>query len=88
MYRSGGRLSAHVPLSLKETVQKYTDLKKTKNNATGSAGVTMKLLSVMAELLWRRGEVVTVVPSDVGTDAAALAPPLVAVSSQTAETNT
>lgn len=39
----------------------------------------------MAELLWRRREVVTVVPSDVGADAAALAPPLVTVSSQTGE---
>lgn len=36
----------------------------------------------MAELLWRRREVVTVLPSNVGTDAAALTPPLVAVSSQ------
>lgn len=43
--------------------------------------------SVMAELLWRRREVVTVVPSDVGTDAAALAPPLVAVGSQTGESH-
>lgn len=39
----------------------------------------------MAELLWRRREVVTVLPSHVGTDAAALAPPLVSVSSQAAE---
>lgn len=45
--------------------------------------VSCELLSVMAELLWRRREVVAVVSSDVGTDAAALAPPLVAVSSQT-----
>ena len=37
----------------------------------------------MAELLWRWREVVAVVSSDVGTDAAALAPPLIAVSSQT-----
>ncbi len=42
-----------------------------------------ELRSIMAELLWRRGEVVTVVPSDVGADAAALAPPLVAVCGQT-----
>lgn len=46
-----------------------------------------ELQSVMAELLWRSGGVVTVVPSDVGINAAALAPPLVAVSSQTGETN-
>lgn len=46
-----------------------------------------ELQSVMAELLWRRREVVSVVSSDVGTNAAALAPPLVAVSSQTGETN-
>lgn len=39
----------------------------------------------MAELLWGRGEVVAVV-SNVGTDATALAPPLVAVSSQTGQT--
>lgn len=39
----------------------------------------------MAELLWRRRDVVTVVSSNVGTDAAALAPPLVTVSSQTRE---
>lgn len=45
----------------------------------------------MAELLWRRWEVVTVVPSDVGADAAAttaaLTPPLVTVSSQTGKSN-
>ena len=45
-----------------------------------------ELHSVMAELVRRRRrEVVAVVASDVGTDAAALAPPFVTVGSQTGE---
>lgn len=41
----------------------------------------------MAQILCVGREVVAVVPSDVGVDAAALAPPLVAVGSQTGETD-
>lgn len=79
-------MQPRVPLSLRKTVQTYTKKKKYKTMPQVSRS-HCELQSVMAELLWRRREVVTVVPSDVGTNAAALAPPLVAVSSQTAETN-
>lgn len=83
MYRVEGGIQAHVPLPRRETVQKYTN----KNTMPQVSRSHRELQSVMAELLWRRREVVTVVLSDVGADAAALAPPLVAVSSQTGETN-
>lgn len=46
-----------------------------------------KRASVVAQLLRVGREVVAVVPSDVGVDAAALAPPLVAVGSQAGETD-
>lgn len=39
--------------------------------------------SVVAQLLWVRREVIAVIPADVCINAAALAPPLIAVSSQT-----
>lgn len=66
-------------------VQKYTSKKKKTEPQISRSHC--ELPSVMAELLWRRREVVTLVPSDVGTDAAALAPPLITVSSQTGESN-
>ena len=78
MYRVEGAFQPHVPLSLRQTVQKYTDKKQE----------SLELQSVMAELLWGRWEGVTVVSSDVGADAAAaLASPLVTVGSQTGESN-
>lgn len=84
MYRVEGDFQAHVPLSLRETVQKYTN----KGTMPQVSRSRCELQSVMAELLWRSWEGVTVVPSDVGADAAAaLAPPLVTVSSQTGESN-
>lgn len=79
---SRGRLSPPCASVTRETVQKYTYIKTMPQVSRSHC----ELRSVIAELLWRRREVVTVVSSDVGTDAAALAPPLVAVSSQTGET--
>lgn len=72
----------HVPWSLRErNCAKVYKIKKGKPRVRGSRS---ELWLIMAELLWMRREVVTVVPPDVGADAyAALAPPLVTVSSQT-----
>lgn len=56
-------------------------------NMTKKNSVKGQWESVMAQLLRPRGEVVAVVPSDVDVDAAALAPPLVGVGSQTGGTD-
>jgi len=77
--------ATHVPPTPRETVQKY--MRKRPKPEVG--GDRRELRSVVAELLLRRRDVVTVVPCDVGADAAAaLAPPIVIVSSQTGGLNT
>lgn len=68
-----------VRLGRSVSVQNFTIFKKTKPQVRGSHH---ELLSVVAELLWRRSEVVSVI-ADVGADAAALAPPLVTVGGET-----